>query len=54
MHVGQYGQWTDDQKAAEFIAKVAKEKEPSTHDVPLPSPIPPKVIGRDLPKNFPC
>ena len=54
MFVGQYGQWTDDQKSAEFIAKIAVEKGFGTHDVPLPPPIPPKVIGSDLPKYFPC
>ena len=54
IHVGQYGQWTDDQKAAEFIAKIAEEKGSGTYDVSLPPPIPPKVIGRDLPEYFPC
>ena len=32
----QLGQWTDDKKAAEFIAKIAKERGVGVHDVPLP------------------
>ena len=32
----QLGQWTDDKKVAEFIAKIAKEKGVGVHDVPLP------------------
>ena len=33
----QVGQWMDDAAAAEFIAKVAKERGPGKWDVPLPS-----------------
>ena len=33
----QFGQWTDDQRAADFIAEVAKKKGSGAHDVPLPS-----------------
>ena len=33
----QFGQWTDNQRAAEFIAEVVEKKGTGIHDVPLPS-----------------
>ena len=33
----QFGQWTDNQRAAEFIAEVVEKKGSGMHDVPLPS-----------------
>ena len=40
----QYVQWLDDEKAADFIAKVAQEKGEGTHEVLLPPGLPNRVI----------
>ena len=40
----QFGQWTNDQQAADFIAQIAKEKGIGTHDIPLPNKFPSRVF----------
>ena len=40
----QFGQWTDDQHTAEFIAQIAHEKGVGTHDIPLPNKFPSRVF----------
>lgn len=40
----QFGQWTDDQQAADFIAINAKERSVGVHDISLPSNLPRRLF----------
>jgi len=40
----QYGQWTNDQLAADFIAEIAQKRGVGTHDVTLPNDLPRRLF----------